>query len=277
MKKILVPTDFSDCARAAESIALDIAKKANAEIHFLHLILTPLDWVKLPKEKEKNFPEVLAKIGKANAELGELKRKAEKLGLPCEVHINYDHGRDEICDHIKHHKHDFVVMGSHGTKGVRELLGSNTQKVVRYAEVPVLVVKENTSFSNLNKILFASDFADHAIKPFGKVSEFARFMQAEIVALYVNVPGRFLETDEIDERMAKFICNFSDVKCSAHHYDALSIERGIIKFSEKVDSEIIAISTHGDRGIFNLFSSSITEKLVNHSKSPVLCVNMNSL
>lgn len=274
MKKILVPTDFSDCARAAENLALDIAEKANAEIHFLHLIMTPLDWVKLPKEKEKNFPEVLATIGRAKAELGELKRRAEKLGLDSQTHINFDHGREEIYDHIKHHHHDFVVMGSHGTKGIRELIGSNTQKVVRYANIPVLVVKNQTNLADLDKILFASNFDDQAIVPFKEVIDFAKFINAEILALYVNVPGRFLETDEIESKMGEFTRNFKDVKCASHYYDALSIERGIIKFSEKVDSEIIAIATHGDRAIFNLFSSSITEQLVNHSESPVLCLNI---
>ena len=45
MKNFLVPTDFSDCSRAAEDIGLEIAKKANAEIHFLHIINTPVTWV----------------------------------------------------------------------------------------------------------------------------------------------------------------------------------------------------------------------------------------
>lgn len=81
MKNILVPTDFSDCARAAEEYALDIAKKANAETHFLHLLMTPTDWKKLPLEKEKNYPETKAKIGHADNELKKLKRRAEKLGL----------------------------------------------------------------------------------------------------------------------------------------------------------------------------------------------------
>jgi len=44
MKKILVPTDFSDCARAAEEMALEFAKRAKAEIHFLHLIMTPVTY-----------------------------------------------------------------------------------------------------------------------------------------------------------------------------------------------------------------------------------------
>ena len=47
MKNILVPTDFSDCARVEEDIGLEIAKKSNTEIHFLHIINTPLDWVNL--------------------------------------------------------------------------------------------------------------------------------------------------------------------------------------------------------------------------------------
>ncbi len=274
MKKILVPTDFSDCARAAEEIAIEMAKKANSEIHFLHLIMTPLEWVKLPKEKEKNFPEVLAMIGRAKAELGQLKRKAEKLGLKCQIHINFDNGREEIYDHIKHHNHDFVVMGSHGTKGIRDLIGSNTQKVVRYANIPVLVVKSKIKMNELSKILFASNFDDQAKSSFRKVIDFASFMGADIMALYVNVPGRFLETDEIESKMKNFMDDFDNANCSVHIYDALSVERGIIKFSERVNSGITAVATHGDRGLFNLFGSSITEKLVNHSESPVLCLNL---
>lgn len=56
MKKILVPTDFSDCANASSEYAIRLAKKMNAEIHFLHLQFTPVDWVKLSKEKEKLYP-----------------------------------------------------------------------------------------------------------------------------------------------------------------------------------------------------------------------------
>lgn len=36
---------------------IQVAKAANAEIHFLHLLMTPIDWVKLPLEKEQFFPE----------------------------------------------------------------------------------------------------------------------------------------------------------------------------------------------------------------------------
>ena len=61
MKNILVPTDFSETANRAADIAIAIAEKSGAEIHFLHLQITPVPWVKLDKEKEQRFPETLKK------------------------------------------------------------------------------------------------------------------------------------------------------------------------------------------------------------------------
>ncbi len=133
MKNILVPTDFSDCARAAEEYGLELAKKANAEIHFWHSLYTPVDWTKLPLEKEKQYPEMKARIGHAEHKLNELVKKAEAEGLKAKKFMAFNQGREEIEKHIGHHNHDFVIMGSNGTKGFRELMGSNTQKVVRYS------------------------------------------------------------------------------------------------------------------------------------------------
>ena len=64
------------------------------------------------------------------------------MGLKAQEFLVFDKGREEIDKHIKHHKHDFIVMGSHGANGLKQVLGSNTQKVVRNSPVPVLVVKK---------------------------------------------------------------------------------------------------------------------------------------
>lgn len=141
MKNILVPTDFSKCAQIASDIAMELAKKSNAEIHFLHLLMTPVDWVNLPKEEEDNFHETKKEINHAKSELSKLKRKAEKLGLVVKDFLVFDKGREEIDLHTKHHVHDFIIMGSNGSKGYKGILGSNTQRVIRNSSVPVLIVK----------------------------------------------------------------------------------------------------------------------------------------
>lgn len=276
MKNILVPTDFSDCARTAEEIGLAIAKKANAEIHFLHLLMTPVDWVKLPLEKEKLYPETKKEIGHAKSELGNLKRKAEKMGLKAQEFLVFDKGLKEIDHHIRHHKHDFIVMGSHGIGGFKEVVGTNTQRVVRNSHVPVLVVKEKLKKFEIKKVVFASTFEEDVQKPFHKIIEFADLMKAQIYLLNVNMPFHFKETDEAEANMQKFLKKCPRGTCSINIYNALNEERGILKFTEKINADVIAMTTHGKTGFMKMISPSITESLVNHSDIPVLSINVNA-
>ena len=76
MKKILVPTDFSACALAAENYAFQLAKKADAELVFIHIINTPVDWSKLSKDQEDFFPDTKKTIVEAKSKLNELVKKA---------------------------------------------------------------------------------------------------------------------------------------------------------------------------------------------------------
>jgi nucleotide-binding universal stress UspA family protein len=276
MKNILVPTDFSDCAREAEELGFEFAKRANAKIHFLHLLRTPVDWVKLPLEKEDFYPETKEKIGIAKSKLSQLKRDAEKMGLESQTFLVYDKGQEEIDFHIEHHKHDFVIMGSHGARGFKEVIGSNTQRVVRNSPVPVFVVKKRPEKFEIKNIVFASTFEEDVQGPFQKVIEFAELMNAKIHLLYVNVPYHFKETDESETNMQSFLNKCSKGTCSINIYNALDEERGIQKFAKSINADVIALTTHGKSGIMKMISPSITESLVNHTEVLVLSVNINA-
>ena len=275
MKNILVPTDFSECAKVAEDVGLEIAKTANAEIHFLHIQSTPVNWVKLSLEKENLYPDTKAEIGHAKSKLNELVRRAEKLGLKAKQFLTFDKGREEIDQHIRHHQHDFIVMGSHGSSGLKEIIGTNTQRVVRNSLVPVLVVKDKPKTSGFKQVVFASNFEEDVHRPFHKVVEFADLMKADTHLLYVNMPFNFKESDEIESSMLQFMDKCPrEGKCSMNVFNALNEERGILKFSEKIKADVIALTTHGKTGFMKMLSPSITESLVNHSNVPVLSINI---
>lgn len=276
MKNILVPTDFSDAANRAADIAIAIAAKSGAKIHFLHLQLTPVPWVKLDKEKEKRFPETLKEIGHANYLLNNLVQKAEKKGLTAEHFLVFDVGREEILKHVPAHHHDFIVMGSRGASGFKELfIGSNAQKVLREANVPVLVVKEKAKWP-IDNIVFASDFEQDVHRAFGTVVELADLHQSHIHLLYVNAPFAFEETDRTLQKMYAFLetCPRGG-SCSIHIYNSLNEENGILKFSQSMPADLIALTTHGRKGFFNLTDKSITESVVNHAQIPVLSMNLH--
>jgi nucleotide-binding universal stress UspA family protein len=276
MKNILVPTDFSEIANRAADIAISIAEQSGAQIHFLHLLITPVEWIKLDKEKEEWFPETLAEIGHAKNELNNLVKKAEDKGLKSEQFLVFDVGRVEILKHTSFHHHDFVVMGSHGASGAKELfVGSNAQKVLRNATVPVLIVKEKSEWPVKN-VVFASNFEEDVNEPFRTVVKFADLNESNIHLLYVNVPYSFEETDKSLAKMHAFhkSCPRGGT-CTTNIYNSLNEERGILKFAESVKADLIALTTHGKTGFINLLSKSITESLANHSETPILSINLN--
>jgi len=274
MKKILIPTDFSDCANNAVATGIALAKKMKAEIHFVHVQRTPIEWEKIRKEQEKNFPEALHEIGHARGELTQLELKAKKAKLKVTTALVFNN--NDISTVLKDYKYDLIIIGSHGTSGFKELLGSNTQRVVRYSITPVLVVKHSSKKNTFKSIVFASNFGEGAFQPFRRVIQFADLVKAQIHLLYVNMPFQFKETDEIEAAMQSFLKKCPRGTCSMNIYNALNEERGIQKFAEKINADVIALTTHGKTGFMKMISPSITESLVNHSNSPILSVNIKS-
>ena len=265
MKKILVPTDFSEFADMATDMAIILAEKSNAEIHFVHLMDIPIDWIKLVEpDQKKMYPDITSKVKLANQKLDLLIERVEKAGLVAKKFIVYNANYKYVMKHIESFNCDFVVMGSHGTTGLGELLiGSNTQKVVRYSEVPVMVVK--SSSPKLGDIVFASDFEIDAFNAFKRILEIAEVLQVKIHLLFINTPTNFTETKLTDLKMKKFVTEGGDVIKGSWVYNCLDFEEGLIEFT-KDHGSIIAMVTHGAKG-------NVTESIVNHLDIPVLSVH----
>jgi len=208
--------------------------------------------------------------------LNELRKRAAAAGIESKEFLIFDKGKEEIEKHIEHHEHDFIVMGSHGAHGVKEILGSNTQRVIRNAKVPVLVLKGEPVKFEVNNIVFASTFQEDVHESFHKVIAFADLMNAQIHLLNVNLPFHFKESDEAEANMQAFRDKCPRDNCTINIYNALNEERGIQKFTEKIKADVIAMTTHGRSGFMKMLSPSITESLVNHSSFPILSVNIHA-
>ena len=276
MNNILVPTNFSEnCIKAAE-LGLKMARFYNSEIHFFHLMNTPVDWVQLDKQKEDLYPETKLKIGSAKADLRELEKKAEQQGLKCRTFLEYNGDIDNILDHCGHFKHDFIVTGSSGTKGgIRELLGSNVEEIVRKAEVPVIVVKDKEVSFPFKDILFVSDFKEDVKEEFQHVKSLAEKCDARIHLLKVNTKTDYNSIEQGLQPIKDFLENFPGlITYSMNVYNEPGVEEGINDFLAYKNVDLITMCTHGRTGFLNLFSSSTVEKVTNHSELPVMTIKM---
>ena len=79
--------------------------------------------------------------------------------------------------------------------GVHEVfIGSNTEKVVRLADCPVLTVKDRHADFNPKNVVFASNFYGEANDNFDQISDFISLFDAHVHLLKVNTPDHFEST-----------------------------------------------------------------------------------
>lgn len=270
MKKILVPTDFSDHAYYALKVASQIAKKNGGEIILLHML-------ELPHQagdaigSGHDLPEIMLFKNSAINKLEDLMDDATLDGIQVSEIIQFELAFDGIMKVSAKNDVDLIVMGSHGASGFKEMfIGSNAEKVVRNSDVPVLIIKKDVGEFNVNKFVFASDFTDEIKKPFNKVVEFANKFGAELELVMINTPSSFKPTRLAQDIMDKFVANFTINKFTTNIYNDVNIETGILNFSNHINADLIGVCTHGRKGIAHFFNGSISEDLVNHALRPVV-------
>jgi len=273
MKKILVPTDFSACASAAENYAFLLAKKADAELVFLHIIVTPVDWSKLNKEQENLFPDTKKAIAEAKIKLNELVKKAVQLGILASKLLVYNNGNVKIHEFVTSEKIDLVVMGSHGQYGFKDhILGTNTYSMLRRSKVPVIVVKEKTEKTKLNTLVVATNLREETGTSFRLIEKMAEAIGAKIQMVYVNTPTYFLETNDIINLGKEYLREFANYGHEINVIDAFKEERGILQFAGNLNADGIAVVTAGKSDLMQYFSPSITENLISMTDLPVISI-----
>jgi nucleotide-binding universal stress UspA family protein len=273
MKKILIPTDFSTCAKAAEDYAFNLAKKIQAELVFLHIIITPVDWAKLTKEQEDFFPETKSAIANAKEKLKVLLNRAQSEGITARKLLVFNDGNEKIHKYVESEHIDFVVMGSHGLYGFKEhMLGSNTYSMIRRSTVPVFVIKENNDKTAINKLIFATNFREETGESFRSAESMAESLGAKLSILFVNTPTYFMETNDIINIGKSFLKEFGNYAYDINIIDAFKEERGIIQYAEKSKADGIAVITFGKSDLMQYFSPSITENLIAMTDLPVISI-----
>ncbi len=271
MKRILVPVDFSKQADCAVQIAANIARKSGAEIFLLHMISLPVNEADVSAHGDASSPAKVLYLQKVHEKFNEILRCKSLKGLTVSEEVRFHKTFVGIIEYSHELKTDLIVMGSSGATGLKEMfIGSNTEKVVRNSDIPVLVVKCGVSHFEMKKFVFASDFSESVKPSFGRFLKFVKKFNGEVHLLFVNTVHNFESTQKTSKRLHKFITNFELPKHSLNIFNDTSIEKGILNFSRDLGADVIALNTHQRSGLSSMFNESISEDLVNHALKPVI-------
>lgn len=269
MKTIIVPIDFSEQAEYALQVAASLADRHGSEILALHMLELNQAIISSSEGFYQEHTVFLLKL--AEKRMGEFLNKPYLKGIKVTPIIKHFKVFGEVNEVAEKHKADMVVMGSHGTDGLKEIfIGSNAEKVVRNSDIPVLVIKQKIKDFKIDDFVFASDFLKENVKAFKSALNFAKKLNARMHLVYVNTPGDdFLSTQDAYKRISEFLKK-ANVGMEVEIYNDYSVERGVLNFSEGMNADLIGIPTHGRKGLSHFFMGSIGEDIANHSTIPVI-------
>lgn len=274
MKKILVPCDFSNPAIEAFKFAIDVASRSGGSVHVLNVIVLPV-----LNESALGLPAYAFEAGL----MKELRDNAEKKYT--KMLEKYGNGLTKVkfssvvgpitpmvCDFISDNKCDLVVMGTHGSSGLAEFfVGSNTEKIVRFSTVPVFAIRKAVPFKSIKRIVFPTSLELNQGDFIKKLKLLQKFFDAKLQLLFLNTPFNFIQDKELMDFAKHYkFTNFSiDIRSNRYEPD------GIIAFAEEVKADMVAMATHGRKGLSHFISGSITEDVVNHLQCPIWTYSFN--
>ena len=149
-KKILYPTDFSDVANSAMDFVKQLKDTGAEEVVILHVIdqsrldalaMYPADALGMYIDKDMLQIENAWETSAAN-QMSSMEDELKEAGFEVKVRVEKGIPFKAILKVEEEEDVSVIVLGSHGTTNVQEmLLGSVSEKVIRKARKPVLVVK----------------------------------------------------------------------------------------------------------------------------------------
>ncbi|WP_115462392.1 universal stress protein [Winogradskyella aurantiaca] len=272
MKKIIIPVDFSKYSEYALKSAASLARKYGAELTVMHM-LELSDSIFSSSYNEKG-EEMAFMLMLANQKFDNFLDKDYLEGLTVTPVIKKHKVLKEVNDFAASIQADLIVMGSKGHSDQDGVFtGSNTEKVVRHSDIPVLVIKEELDHTELKAIVLATDFDSDSVPATKNAVTLLESLGIEVSFLHVNLPNiGFMSTDEIQDRRNSFleVAGHPEWSDRINYVADYSVEDGVLKFANNNNADAIAVISHGRTGLNLFFGGSISEDVVNHARLPVI-------
>lgn len=269
MKKILVPTDFSDNANNALSFAIAISNRFEADILLYHVYRIGTS----AAEKFKSTVDEIVREDKMKA-LEESLEKArptlEKGSL--QGQIARGDTEDLIVDKAKKEKFDLIVMGSEGESGLGTLLfGSTSLEVTRRSSVPVVVIPRGAEPRPIQNIVLAVDgqgiTSPDLLSP---LVELGRLRNAKIQVFHKIMKG-----EEGNAKLHPSIAQALEGLDYSYHSEKTEtddISDSIKEFVEEHQGHLLCL-IHRRKGLFaRFFKEKVTRDSVTENAIPLLVI-----
>jgi len=290
LKSILCPVDFSDFSVAAYRYSLSLAEYYKAKLLALHVA----ELRKYPFADYGAYEADFANFSRAICEGGQkrlqefIKKHSAGIIRP-EFVVYQGNASDCILSCAQEQNVEIIVMGTHGRRGFdRLVLGSATDRVMRKAPCPVLVVS-NPSHNvlatgpdgrhRLSRILLCTDFSSHSESAVAYAISVVREYGAELTMLHVaeSAPDPANAEATIAELARELSKLISENECK--HLNVRMLVRfgkpyeEIGRHATEMQANLIIMTARGGDAVDRAIFGSTTYRVIQLGPCPVLAIH----
>ncbi|NJO89494.1 MAG: universal stress protein [Chloroflexia bacterium] len=275
INSILIPTDFSVLSESALKVGIAIARRQKAEITLLHVVdrFTYLQPTEVFLPDFRLTPDLILTM---EDRLKELANKIQlDTGIKTTGIVLDGQPADRICRFAHEEKISLIVMGTHGTSGIREFfIGSEAFRVVKNATCPVLTVPGEWDKTDFEKVLLPIRLMPGAIEKYFFSRPIIEKNNSETFLLGLTDKKKPAEIKDLAVLldMLKIQLRSDNVEFQSAFSPCDDFPAKVISVAKDFEADLIVLTANLDYDFKAYFVGPFAQQVINHSKLPVLSI-----
>lgn len=270
--RILHPTDFSQPAQKALTLARDIRERSNGTLHVVHAQRrSDLDRPSSRPQLDTFNPEMLNQLAEQrSAEVDRLLGMLSHMSSPDGTYeLLWGNPVEELL--AIQNRYDLVVMGAHGANRFdRHFLGGVAGRFVRRTDVPTISVREEADVTRVRRIMVATDFGDASLGAWEFAKKFAD-LGAELILAHVVENGRADKegiANAVTDRLSAVSGGVAKRMVVRDGEPVIVLPR----LAQELGADLVAIGLRHHRAAIGLLLGNRADALLRSSAVPILTV-----
>lgn len=276
MKRILLPTDFSNNSWSAIKYALQLFKNETctfylintytpAIYHVEYVLIEPAQFGIYDAVKENSLRQLDEFETRIKKEFNNPKHSVETIAA-------FNTLVSEIKEVVEKNKIDYVVMGTKGATGAKEILfGTNTVHVFKNVKCPVLAIPDGFDFEAPHEVLFPTDYKiDYKNKHIRPIIDILSFYNSRVNILHATYGYELSEKQETNRKKLETI--FKKTTQLFHNVSGQTVAEAIDKFQLKAKVNLLVMINNKHSFFENLFFKNTISQIGFHLNIPFLVI-----
>jgi len=265
MKKILIPTDFSENALKALRYAINIANRIDASLIVLHAYqvshgagsLLSLDRI-IQDDREQEMYSLIHSV-----------KPLLKKNITLESHVKHGNAVDLTIRAAEQLDADLILMGTTGADAIKKMfMGSTARNIIKNTDKAVLAIPLSYEGDYISNITLAYDNKTLKDNTFlNPLLELIKINDAKLNLIAVVDDGN--DNIKIDEELTNYL-KLNKIEHRFSKISANSVSEGIIDFVRNNDTNLLCLIHHNRSWYENIFHRSVSENMAYESHIPLL-------